>query len=52
MTDEKTIDEDAVREEHRAAVHQPLQWVYLMSVLVGGTILMLLFVAFLGSGGG
>ena len=52
MTDEKTIDEEKVRKEHEADVHQPIQWLYLAGVLVGGTVLMLVFVAFLGTGGG
>jgi hypothetical protein len=51
VTDEKTIDEDKVRQEHEAAVHQPIQWLYLASVLIGGTFLMLVFLALLGSGG-
>ena len=52
MTDEKTIDEETVRNEHEADVRQPVQWLYLLGVLVGGTVVMLLFVAFLGAGGG
>jgi hypothetical protein len=52
VTDETTINEEKVRKEHEKDVRQPIQWLYLLGVLVGGTVLMLIFVAFLGTGGG
>ncbi len=46
---ERELTEDRVREEHRASVNVPAHWAYLASVLVGGTLLMLGFVAWLGA---
>ena len=44
---ERTIDEDGVRQEHLAEVHQGAHWAYLLGVLVGGGLLMLLLIAWL-----
>ena len=52
MTDEATIKADDVRQEHEAEVKRPLQWAYLVTVLVGGTVLMLALIAVLGSNPG
>jgi hypothetical protein len=46
---ERDITEDQVREEHRSSVNEPAHWAYLAVVLVGGTLLMLGFVAWLGA---
>ena len=48
---EKTIDAEAVRQEHLAEVHQPAHWAYLFGMLLGATALMLLFIAWLGASG-
>ena len=48
MAEEQQLSEDDVRDEHLAQVHQPAHWAYLFGVLVGGTGLMVLFIAFLG----
>jgi len=44
---ERTIDEDRVREEHLAEVHEVAHWAYLLGVVVGGSVLMLLLMAWL-----
>ena len=46
---EKTVDQEAVREEHLAEVHQPAHWLYLFGVMLGATLAMLAFVAWLGA---
>jgi hypothetical protein len=46
---ERTIDEEQVREEHLAAVSVGAHWAYLLGVLAGGTGLMLVFIAWLAS---
>jgi len=48
---EKTITEEDIRKEHLAQVHEPAQWAYLVGVLLGGTLLMLGLIAFMGSAG-
>lgn len=48
--DERTLTEDQVRQEHVASVNQPAHWVYLFSVLIGGTILMVAFIALIAGG--
>ena len=48
---ERNLTEDQVRQDHLAAVHQPAQWAYLFGVLIGGTVLMLLLIAAISSGG-
>ncbi len=45
---EKSIDVEQVWREHLAEVHEAGHWAYLAVVLVGGTLLMLLLIAFLG----
>ncbi len=47
---EKTITPEQVREEHLKEVNQPLHWVYIGGVLLGSLLLMILFIALLGSG--
>jgi hypothetical protein len=47
---EKTIDEEAVREEHLGEVHVPAHWLYLFGVLASGTLLMLVLIALLAAG--
>ena len=44
---EKTIDEEAVRREHLEKVKPLAQWIYLVGVLGGGTLLMIAFIALL-----
>ena len=46
---ERTIDQEAVRQEHLAEVHQPAHWAYLLGVILGTTLVMLVFVAWLGA---
>ena len=46
---EKTIDPEAVRQEHLAEVHQPAHWAYLFGVILGTTLAMLAFIAWLGA---
>ena len=46
---EKTIDQAAVRQEHLAEVHQPAHWAYLLGVMLGTTVVMLAFIAWLGA---
>jgi hypothetical protein len=46
---EREVTEDEVREEHATSVNVPAHWAYLASVLVGGTLLMVGFVAWLGA---
>jgi hypothetical protein len=48
--DERTLTEEQVRQEHVASVNQPAHWVYLFSVLVGGTLLMVAFIALIAGG--
>ena len=47
---ERELTEDDVRAEHHGSVNVPAHWAYLLAVLLGGTLLMLGFVAFLGGG--
>lgn len=49
MSDERTINEDQVRQEHEAEVRRPILWAYLAIVLVGGMFLMLGLIVALGS---
>ena len=42
---EQRVDADHVRREHLAAVDERRHWVYLLAVLVGGTLLMLMLIA-------
>ena len=49
---EKTIDHEAVRKEHLAEVDQQRQWLILLGVLLGSTVLMLGLIALLGASGG
>ncbi len=49
---DKTIDQEQVRQEHLAEVNVTAHWLYLLAALVGGTLLMLGFIAWLGSAGG
>lgn len=51
MSDEKTITEVKVRNEHLREINQPAHWAYLFGVLLGALALMALFMALLGAGG-
>ncbi len=46
---DRDLSEDDVREEHLQEVDQRRQWAYLAVVLVGGTLAMLAFIAWLGA---
>ena len=52
MTDEKTVSEDDVREEHLKEVNVPAHWTYLFGVLAGGFVVMIALIAMLGGNGG
>jgi hypothetical protein len=47
--DERTITEDDVRREHRRSAQPVPHWLYLFGVLGASFVLMLAFVAWLGS---
>ena len=47
---EKTLSEDDVRAEHLGEVNVPAHWAYLLAVLIGGTILMILYIALMAGG--
>jgi hypothetical protein len=47
---EKTLTEEDVRKEHLSTVHQPAHWAYLFVVLIGGTVLMILYIALMAGG--
>jgi hypothetical protein len=49
---ELDLSEDDVREEHLKAVNVPAEWAYFFGVVIGGFILMVLFIALLGAGQG
>lgn len=42
---ELVISAEQVRREHLAEVRAPIQWLYLMSLLIGGFVAMLAFIA-------
>jgi hypothetical protein len=46
---DRDVDEERVRREHREQVHIGAHWAYLIGVLVGGSVVMLLLIAWLGS---
>ena len=46
---DRNVDEERVHKEHLEAVHVRAHWAYLIGVLAVGTVIMLLFVAWLGS---
>ena len=46
---EKTIDTEQIRREHTEQVDPTAHWLYLLAVLVGGSVLMLGLIAFLGA---
>jgi hypothetical protein len=50
VSDEKTITEIRVRNEHLREINEPAHWIYLLGVLVGGLALMLFLLAMLGGG--
>ncbi len=52
MTNERTISEDDVRDEHLASVSQGAHWAYLFGVILGSMAVMVGLIALLGSGGG
>jgi hypothetical protein len=47
---EKTLSEEDVRKEHLSTVNQPGHWAYLFAVLIGGTVLMILYIALMAGG--
>ena len=47
--DETTLSEGDIYDEHQKAVNPMGHWAYLFAVLIGGTVVMLVFVAILGS---
>jgi hypothetical protein len=47
---EKTITEEEVRDEHLGEVNPTAHWIYVLGVVVGSTILMIVFIALLGGG--
>ena len=49
---EESIDQEEVRKEHLAEVNQPAHWAYLAAVTIGSVLLMLLFIAWMGSASG
>jgi hypothetical protein len=49
---DRNVDEERVHQEHLATVHVRAHWAYLIGVLAGGTVIMLLFIAWLGSTAG
>lgn len=42
---EKTISEEKVREEHLGEVNPTAHWAYMFGVLLGSTVLMVVFIA-------
>ena len=46
---EQTVDAEQVRDEHLKEVNEAAHWAYVFVVLVGGTVLMLALIAFLGA---
>jgi hypothetical protein len=44
---ERDVTAERIREEHLAEVRQPMQWAYLVTVLGGGTALMLVLIGML-----
>ena len=51
MSNEKTITEEDVRNEHLKSVNAPAHWAYLFGMLVGSFVLMVIFIALLGGAG-
>ncbi|HEX7347535.1 MAG TPA: hypothetical protein VF253_12145 [Candidatus Limnocylindrales bacterium] len=47
---EKSLTEEDVRKEHLSTVNEPAHWAYLFAVLIGGTILMILYIALMAGG--
>lgn len=47
---ERTLTEEDVRAEHLSEVSEPAHWAYLFAVLVGGTVLMILYIALMAGG--
>jgi hypothetical protein len=48
VSDEKTITEIRVRNEHLREINEPAHWLYLLGVLLGALALMVLLIAILG----
>lgn len=48
---EKTLTEEDVRKEHLSTVNEPAHWAYLFAVLIGGTVVMILYIALMASTG-
>ena len=49
MTKEDQLTEEDVRKEHQSAVKVAPHWAYLFGVLLGGVVLMVLLIGFLGT---
>ena len=45
---ERKMDAEKVREEHLAEVHESAHWAYLLGVVLGSTVLMLIYISLLG----
>jgi hypothetical protein len=52
VTNERTLTEDDVRDEHLASVSQAGHWAYLFGVILGSMAVMVGLIALLGAGGG
>jgi hypothetical protein len=45
----RDVNAEQVRGEHLAEVNEPAHWIYLFAVLLGGIVLMVAFIAVLGT---
>jgi hypothetical protein len=52
VTNERSLSEDDVRDEHLANISQGAHWVYLFGVIIGSMLVMVALIALLGGGGG
>ena len=50
-TNERTISQQEVWDEHLSDVNVPAHWAYALGVMAGGFVLMVAFMALLGGGG-
>lgn len=51
MTKETTLSEDDVRDEHARSANAQAHWAYLFGVIIGSSVLMVLFIALLDAAG-
>ena len=49
-SNERTLTEEDVRLEHLSTVNVPAHWAYLFAVLIGGTVLMVVYIALMAGG--